>query len=86
MPKLPKPKNPFTPTVRRFLLDVFKPAPTLGKRGRDEDDDEEPQPQLPTPPTPPACVALQNEDTEEDVIVITALNVVPSAATPISSR
>ncbi|KAI0725216.1 hypothetical protein C8Q72DRAFT_785949, partial [Fomitopsis betulina] len=29
------------------------------------------------PASRPACVALQNEDKEQDVIVITALNVVP---------
>ncbi|KAI0777425.1 hypothetical protein BD413DRAFT_458120, partial [Trametes elegans] len=26
---------------------------------------------------PPACIALQNEDADEDAVVITALNVVP---------
>ncbi|KAI0655047.1 hypothetical protein C8Q70DRAFT_884689, partial [Cubamyces menziesii] len=27
--------------------------------------------------TKPACIALQNEDVDEDAVVITALNVVP---------
>ncbi|KAH9942672.1 hypothetical protein B0H21DRAFT_750585, partial [Amylocystis lapponica] len=55
------------------------------KRGRSVDaGDEEDgaQPCIPTTPLPalashPACVALQNEDADEDAIVITALNVIP---------
>ncbi|KAI0946725.1 hypothetical protein AcW1_010107 [Taiwanofungus camphoratus] len=80
MAKLSRVK-PFTPTVRRFLLDVFKPTPPLlGKRNRDDDDDVEAQTRdrvAAGPASQPARVALQNDDDEEDAVVITALNVVP---------
>ncbi|CDO68972.1 hypothetical protein BN946_scf184777.g2 [Trametes cinnabarina] len=76
-------------SVGRFLLDVIKPNPTLGKRAREDDSDgltktmrraSRSQPLTSTTPAVdhnPACIALQNEDAEEDAIVITALNVVP---------
>ncbi|OJT06005.1 hypothetical protein TRAPUB_3192 [Trametes pubescens] len=67
----------------RHLLNLIKPAPTLGKRSRD-DEDEPTEARLPpsagpsaTPCAQPACIALQNVDTEEDAIVITALTAVP---------
>ncbi|KAJ3475195.1 hypothetical protein NLI96_g11993 [Meripilus lineatus] len=67
-------RKPFTPVMRRFLSDVFKPS--LGKRARTE---------VPASSSPrstsekrlPNCVALQNEDQEEDAVIITALNTVP---------
>lgn len=68
------------------LLNLINPAPTLGKRLRDDSEDDEandappphraPSP-APAPCVPPACIALQNEDTAEDAIVITALTTVP---------
>lgn len=69
MTVLSKVAKPFTPVMRRFFTDVFKPstATTLGKRGRADDHTEQ----------APNCVALQNDDLDEDVVVITALNVIP---------
>lgn len=70
----------------RHLLNFIKPTPTLGKRSRDDEDEEDDAPldaqpaapsATPAPCTQPACIALQNEDTDEDAIVITALTAVP---------
>lgn len=77
--KLPK---PFTP-MRRFLYDVLHPSVAIGKRLRDIDEDQENT--VPGPRIEEACVshggrncvALQNDDVEEDAVVITALKVVP---------
>jgi len=85
MPILSKVAVPFTPTVRRFLADVFKPSTlrTLGKRGRGQNyHGEHPSQghlQFPGPAAGhlPNCVALQNDDMDEDAVVITALNIVP---------
>ncbi|GJE99047.1 hypothetical protein PsYK624_152870 [Phanerochaete sordida] len=72
------PKGPVTPLMRRFLRDVFRPTVALGKR-RARDDERENLAPEPWTPTKPAghCVALQNEDTDEDAVVITALSAVP---------
>ncbi|KAJ3555313.1 hypothetical protein NM688_g2649 [Phlebia brevispora] len=66
---------PFTPVVRRFLQDVFRPSNSLGKRPREADEEND----LSTSKdrAHPNCLALQNEDVEEDAVVITALNVMP---------
>ncbi|KAI0666451.1 hypothetical protein C8Q78DRAFT_994856 [Trametes maxima] len=74
-------------TTLRFLLDVIRPTPTLGKRRREEDSDQHndgttelarsTHAATPAPCSRPACIALQNEDADEDAIVITALNTVP---------
>ncbi|KAI0644020.1 hypothetical protein C8Q79DRAFT_125576 [Trametes meyenii] len=71
----------------RFLLDVIRPTPTLGKRPREDDSDHHDggttglatytHNATPAPCRQPACIALQNEDADEDAIVITALNTVP---------
>lgn len=65
-------RKPFTPVMRRFLSDVFKPS--LGKRART---DASPSPRSTSENRLPNCVALQNEDKEEDAVIITALNTVP---------
>ncbi|KAL6298519.1 hypothetical protein BKA93DRAFT_744008, partial [Sparassis latifolia] len=64
--------------MRRFLSDVFKPAPALGKRARSSSRSHSSS-ELPNPaPGPaPACVALQNEDPDTDTVVITALHAIP---------
>ncbi|THH32212.1 hypothetical protein EUX98_g1999 [Antrodiella citrinella] len=86
MPVLSKVAIPFTPIMRRFLADVFKPTTlrTLGKRNRDGgsqqgSDAPHERPQLFGPGAGhlPNCVALQNDDTEEDAVVVTALNIIP---------
>lgn len=78
MMKHPISKGPrsFTPLMRRFLRDIFKPTVALGKR-RTRDENQENHPPVDWTPTKPKpnCVALQNED--EDAVVITALNEVP---------
>ena len=85
--KLPKVPMPFTP-MRRLVHDVLKPSVAIGKRLRGDFEDEENQsPSVEYSKVEGSyilshtkgrnCVALQNEDAEEDAVVITALNVVP---------
>ncbi|TCD63236.1 hypothetical protein EIP91_005821 [Steccherinum ochraceum] len=80
---------PFTPIMRRFLADIFKPAAntTLGKRVREDSSHHEYTSGHPRNISGfiqqgggghlPNCVALQNDDTDEDAVVITALNILP---------
>ncbi|PCH37155.1 hypothetical protein WOLCODRAFT_140744 [Wolfiporia cocos MD-104 SS10] len=77
-------KKPVTPTVRRFLHAVFSrpPLSALSTQARSRTTNASPQIPQPPPQTSrtaekPACIALQNEDRDEDAIVITALNVIP---------
>ena len=98
MAVLSKVAKPFTPLMRRFLMDVFKPAPavsdavTLGKRHRRDEDHVEGLHQHYQQDVVvglsnqsnrgtehlPNCVALQNDDADdEDAVIITALNVIP---------
>lgn len=69
---------PKTPKAQRFLSHLFKPlSPGRRKRTRGVYDESLVPAMQELPVARPACVALQNEDKEEDAIVITALNVVP---------
>lgn len=74
---LSKTSNPRTPVMKRILRDVFKPSVALGKRSReDEEENVAPMGSLPAKDKP-NCVALQNEDHDEDAVVITALDTLP---------
>lgn len=84
MGKRPRPRKSLPPAVRHFLADIFKLAPALPEKqpldvvltgstvtahGR--------SPPKASLTTRPACIALQNEDRDEDAVVITSLNVIP---------
>lgn len=69
---------PKTPKAQRFLSHLLKPLPQVLRKRTQGGYDQSPVPTMQElPASRPACVALQNEDKEQDVIVITALNVVP---------
>lgn len=89
MVKSPNFKKSFTPTIRKLnvLLATLKPSVTRKKRGRrtsahsSSGQENRAPPPAPTGPSSSkpgsACVALQNEDPNEDAVVITTLNVIP---------
>ena len=63
--------------MKRLLRDVLKPSLALGKRNRDADR-ENVAPSMATPnKVKTNCIALQNEDEDEDAVVITALSSIP---------
>jgi len=81
MVKRSRTKTNFASSVPRFLLDVLKPSPAVVAEQNIHAESREPQRQparmVEESAVRSACIALQNEDQDEDAIVITALNVIP---------